>query len=205
MKYIEFREALKMFTVFSLNEIKKIDDRFHRRRLNEWQDKGYIKKVIKGYYIFSDLQLNENTLFEIANTIHRPSYVSFEMALTYYHLIPEGVYAITSVSSRKPYSYSTPLGDFIYKKMKSNLFFGYSLVNYNDKCFKIANCEKALLDYFYIHPHFKSMSDFEDLRINADAFWDQIDEEGFHYSLQKFSQKTLTERMNTFLEYMRNA
>jgi len=66
MKYLDFKEALKDFTVFSFDEIKKIDSRFHRRRLNDWQEKGYIKKIIKGYYIFSDLKINEHILFEIA-------------------------------------------------------------------------------------------------------------------------------------------
>lgn len=100
MKYLEFKEALKPFTLFSIREIKKVDNHFHRRRLNDWQEKGYIKKVIRGYYIFSDLELNENVLFEIANKILNPSYVSLEMALSYYRLIPESVYVITSVSSR---------------------------------------------------------------------------------------------------------
>lgn len=89
MQYIELKEALKGFTVFSLMDIKKVDSSFFRARLNEWQDKGYIKKVIKGYYIFSDIELSENVLFDIANRIYSPSYVSFEMALSYYHLIPE--------------------------------------------------------------------------------------------------------------------
>ncbi|MGD2013222.1 MAG: hypothetical protein PVH37_13780 [Desulfobacterales bacterium] len=70
MKYLEFREALQDFTIFSIDEIKKIDSRYHRRRLNNWQDKGYIKKVIKGHYISSDLVINEDILFEIANKIH---------------------------------------------------------------------------------------------------------------------------------------
>jgi len=204
MKYLEFKEALKLFTVFSINEIKKIDSRFHRRRLNEWQDKGYIKKVIKGYYIFSDLELNESVLFEIANKIHRPSYVSFEMALSYYDLIPESVYAITSVSSRRPYKYSTPLAEFIYRSIKPHLFFGYNLINYNSKCFKIATLEKAILDYFYINPHLKTHSDFDSLRINARSFWEQIDEKKLFSFIEKFSQKRLTKRINSFLEFMKN-
>ena len=95
MQYIELKNGLKDFTVFSVSEIRKIDPHFHRRRLNEWQDKGYIKKIIRGYYIFSDLKLSEEVLFEMANRIYAPSYVSFEMAISYYHLIPESVYGIT--------------------------------------------------------------------------------------------------------------
>ncbi|MDI6736880.1 MAG: hypothetical protein QME42_11945, partial [bacterium] len=76
MRFIELKESLRGFTIFSLLDIKMIDSNFHRRRLNEWQDKGYIKKIIKGYYIFSDLELSEHLLFEIANRIYSPSYIS---------------------------------------------------------------------------------------------------------------------------------
>lgn len=205
MKYLEFKEALKDFTVFSITEIRKIDSQFHRRRLNEWQDKGYIKKVVKGYYVFSDLELNENVLFEIANKIHRPSYISLEMALSYYHLIPESIYTITSVSSRRPGKYKTPLADFTYRRVKPELFFGYALLENNGKRFKIATLEKAILDYFYMNPHLCTQNDFDSLRINAQVLRDQIDEEKIYLYLEKFSQKRLTKRISAFLEFMRNA
>ena len=69
MQYIEFKESLKDFTIFSLNDIRRIDNLFFRTRLTEWQNKGFIKKVIKGYYIFSDLELNEKVLFEYKSAI----------------------------------------------------------------------------------------------------------------------------------------
>src|SRR3989338_7420397 len=109
MQYTELKQALKDFTVFSLADIKSLGVIFYRRRLNEWQDKGYIKKLIRGYYIFSDLELNENVLFEIANRIYDPSYVSLEAALSYYGLIPESVYGISSVSTRRTYKFKTPV------------------------------------------------------------------------------------------------
>ena len=202
MKFLEFRNALKTFTLFSINEIKKIDNNFHRRRLNEWQEKGYIKKIIRGYYMFSDLELNENGLFEIANKIHSPSYISFEMALSYYHLIPESVYGITSASTRKSYKYTTPFGKFSYRKIKPGLFFGYDLVNYDSKRFKIASIEKTVLDYFYLNPH---ITDFSTLRINAELLWEQLDENKFYIYLEKFSQKRLTKTINRFMEVMKNA
>ncbi len=205
VKYLEFKESLKDFSVFSIREIKKVDPCFHRRRLNEWQDKGYIRKVIKGKYIFSDLEINENILFEISNKIHRPSYVSLEMALSYYHLIPESTYAITAVSSRRPGNYETPLTNFSYRKIKPTLFFGYKLVQNNGKWFKIAGVEKTILDYFYLNPHLVSQSDFESLRINTKAFVEQTDKEKLFTYLQRFSQKKLTKRINSFLDFIENA
>lgn len=205
MKFLEFRAALQPFTVFSLNEIMKMDKTFHRRRLNEWQEKGYIKKIIKGFYIFSETELNENVLFEIANRIQNPSYISLEMALSYYHLIPENVYRITSVSSRRPCKLNTPIAEFTYRKIKPSLFFGYQLIPYNGKYFKIGKIEKVLLDYFYLNPNLKSESDFESLRINPDKFWSQLNEMQLNDYLAKFSCQQLTKTIKSFLEFMRNA
>lgn len=202
MQYVQLKESLKDFTVFSLNDIRRIDNTFHRRRLNEWQDKGYIKKVVKGYYIFSDLVLNENALFEIANRIYSPSYISFEMGLFYYHLIPESVYGITSASSRRTYKFKTPIAEFNYKTIKPELFFGYDIIRYDNKYFKIASPEKAILDYFYINSHLKKESDFASLRINKDMFSEQIGTKRLYAFLKKFGQKTLKNRMNSFLEFL---
>ena len=118
MRFMDFKEKLKPFSVFSLSEIRKVDSNFQRRRLNEWQEKGYIKKVIRGHYIFSDLELEESVLFEIANRIYKPSYISFEIALSYYSFIPESVYIITSASTRKTYRFSTSIGTFTYRMIK---------------------------------------------------------------------------------------
>src|SRR5579864_6761878 len=101
MRYLDLKNQLNDFIVFSLKDIRKLDSSFYNRRLSEWRRKGYIKMVRRGYYIFSDLKLSEDVLFLIANRIYSPSYVSLESALSYYGLIPEGVLSITSVSTRK--------------------------------------------------------------------------------------------------------
>jgi len=205
MQYVELKEALKDFTIFSLNDIKRIDRSFFRTRLNEWQGKGYIKKVIKGYYIFSDLELNENALFEIANKIYKPSYISFETALSFYHLIPESVYGITSASTRRTYKFKTQMAEFSYRTIKPELFFGYELVSYKNKRFKIASIEKTILDYFYINSHIKKENDFACLRMNKDIFLKQVNEEKVYHFLEKFAQKRLGKRIKSFLEFMQNA
>jgi len=202
MQYNLFRSSLKDFTIFSLNDIKQVDPLFHRRRLNEWQIKGYIKKVIKGYYVFSDLELNENMLFEIANKIYSPSYVSFEMALSYYDLIPESVYGITSASTKRTYNFKTSIAEFNYRTLKPQLYFGYEIIRYNDKSFKIASLEKAILDFFYINTHLKTYSDFGSLRFNKDIFFQKIKRGKLSAFCRKFFQKTLTNRINSFMEFM---
>ena len=205
MNYTKLKNFLKDYTIFSLNNIKMIDSSFYRRRLNEWQDKGYIKKIIRGYYIFSDLEINEYVLFEIANKIYNPSYISSEMALSYYHFIPESVYGITSVSTRRTYSFKTPIAEFIYKTVKPQLFFGYNLIKYNNKYIKIASLEKAILDYFYLHSDIKGENDFASLRLNKEIFLKEFNEEKLNKFLERFAQKSLTKRIESFGEFMKNA
>jgi len=205
MKFLELKSELRDFTIFSLNEIKNIEPGFHRRRLNEWQDKDYIKKVIRGYYIFSDLQLSEEILFKIANRVYSPSYVSLESALSYYHLIPESVYEITSISTRKTYHFRTSIGEFIYRSLKPSLFFGYNLIKFQEKYSKMASTEKALLDYFYLHSDIETEQDFDSLRINKEMFFEKMNEEKLQSFLEKFNQKKLTGRINHFWSYIRNA
>jgi len=204
MKYIDLRNALKDFTIFSINDIRKIDENFHRRRLNEWQDKGYIKKVIDKYYIFTDTELNENILFEIANRIYNPSYISLEMALSYYNLIPETVYTITSISTRRTYSFNTPVGNFEYRTVKVDYFFGYKFIDYNNHRYKIGCPEKVILDYFYLNPAIKRKIDFESLRIDRDVFFDRIDKEILFEFLERFKQKALKKRINTLFKFTGN-
>lgn len=205
MQYIELKESLKSFTVFSLADIKSVDSNFHRRRLSEWQKKGYIKKVIKGYYVFSDLEINENVLFEIANRIYAPSYISLEMALSYHGLIPESVYGITSVSTRRTYSFKTPVAEFTYRTLRQKLFLGYELVEYGKKVFKIAGVEKALLDYFYLNPGIQNRDDFASLRINKEPLFEKANKEKLKNFLKAFEQKKLTKRIESFWGFMKNA
>lgn len=205
MQYIDFQKAFKNFTVFSLVDIRQAEPEFYRRRLNEWQEKGYIKKIVKGYYIFSGLSLDEKALFEIANRIYSPSYVSFEMALSYYGLIPESVYGITSASTRKTSRFVTPVGEFIYRTIRPRLYFGFEILKNNGKPFKLASAEKALLDLFYIKPNLRDAADFEGLRINREAFRKLIDRGKMDDYLSVYAQEPLKRRINNFWEYIRHA
>jgi predicted transcriptional regulator of viral defense system len=205
MKYIDLKERLKDFSVFSIRDIEKIDDKkFYGRRLNEWQSKNYLKKIIRGYYIFSGININEELLFEVANKIYSPSYITFETALGFYNLIPEAVYGITSASTRKTNSFKTPLAEFSYRKIDKKLFFGYLIKNNGNKSYKIASMEKAILDYFYLNPILKKNSDFESLRINRNNFFEQINKDKLFNYLDIFSNKSLSKRIKNFFKYLEN-
>lgn len=206
MNYLSFRELFKDFTILSLAEIRSADPAFQRRRLNDWQEKGYLRKVLKGWYIFGDRALTEDTIFEIANRIYAPAYVSLETALAVRGLIPEAIYGITSATTRPTRSFRTPPATFLYRTLKPSLFFGYEVEAYSgQKHYSIATPEKAILDYFYLNPAFATPEDFESLRVNADAFHQQIRESVLLDYLGRFAITSLAVRINRFWRFMQNA
>ncbi len=203
MNIMEIKEKLRDFIAFSLNDIRKIDAGFDLRRLNEWQAKGYIKLIRRGHYSFSGLEMNESVLALVANKIYAPSYVSLEMALSHYNLIPEAVYGITSVTSRKTNRFKTGFGEFIYRHMKPQFMFGYKLVDYRHQNFKIAEPEKAILDYFYLNSNLNSAADFDGLRFNSEEFTQVAAKDKLQSYLAVFENKKLEQRFNRFLRYIR--
>ena len=205
MQFVEFKEKLRDFKVFNLNDIRKIEADFDLRRLNEWIGKGYLKNVRRGHYIFSDFKIDDDILLLIANKIYMPSYVSFEMALSRYNLIPEAVYAITSATSQKTNSFETFAGDFIYKHIKPELMFGYELRVRGDFSFAIAEMEKAVLDYLYLNPAIKNGDDFSGLRFNAAEFKSRADMAKFDRYAAAFGSKSLARRAKSFLNFIKNA
>ena len=115
MRYEVFRKCFIYKQIIDVREIRIVFPEFDNRRLFEWQRKGYIRKIINGYYVFSDLERDEFLLMRMANVIYAHSYISLETALGYYGLIPESVYQITSCSTRKTKSFDTPMASFRYR------------------------------------------------------------------------------------------
>ena len=205
MQYVELKEQLKNFKIFNLNDIRKIEEDFDLRRLNEWQKKNYIKKIRQGFYIFSDLEINEQALFIIANRIHEPSYISLEMALSFYGLIPEAVYGITSVTSQKTRTIKTPIGGFTYRHLKPELLFGYELRECDGHHYRMAETEKAVLDYLYFNSKIKDEESFIGARFNTDEFKKRVNMEKFNKYLAAFNNKALAKRVKKFLTYIEHA
>jgi predicted transcriptional regulator of viral defense system len=199
MNFIQFKDSLRDFPVFSISDIRAAYGGFDHRRLSEWQKKGYIQKIIKGYYLFSDVEINEDILAAIANKIYKPSYISLETALSYYRLIPESIYLITSVSTRRTYRFETPVARFAYRTIKPVLFFGYSLLSSG---IKIAFMEKAVLDFLYLNTSVRSEDDFFSLRLNKEEMLSRMNTERLRDYVQRFNQKRLANTVEHFLTWL---
>ncbi len=202
MKYIDFREAMKIYPVFSIREIEKRFPGFDNRRLNEWQKKGYIQKLRNQYYCFTDRVTEEPALYYAANTIYRPSYVSLETALAWYGFIPEGVFQVVSCTTRKTQSFETPRGRFLYRHLKESLYFGYRLEQWKAHYFLIADAEKTLIDYLYLHPDVQEVLDIEGLRWNAIAINEQVSMKKLEAYDASINIPALSRRMALLKEFL---
>lgn len=204
MKFLELKKNLQDQLLFTSGDAKKIDDDFDYRRLSEWQKKGYIKKITKGNYIFTDKDLTEEDLFSIANKIYYPSYISLQSALRYYNLIPEGVFSITSVSTKKTNRFETSVGSFDYRKIKPSLFFDYKIMGKGSSKLKIATPEKAIVDYFYLNTNYNSKKEISELRISKSTFSEKVNITKIENLLDKINSDSLNKRVAFLINYLKN-
>jgi predicted transcriptional regulator of viral defense system len=202
MNYQQFHDEMNAFPVFSIREIEKHFPDFDSRRLVEWQEKGYIQKLRNRFYYFAGNTVNERYLFFAANELYSPSYISLESALSWYGFIPEGVFQVTSCSSRKTQSFGTPLGSFSYRHIKPALFFGYRLEEWNNHHFAIAEPEKTVIDYLYLHHEIRDLVDFESLRWNSTEMNNSLLMEKIDTYASHIGSKALLKRLFILKEFL---
>lgn len=108
--------------------------------------RGDALKLRRGLYALATPIPSE---LEIANRLYHPSYISFTFALSYHHIIPETVYAITSATTRTTATFMVLGKSFVYHRIKREAFTGYTAVRINHRVIWIAEPEKALVDTLY--------------------------------------------------------
>ncbi|HLY72129.1 MAG TPA: hypothetical protein VKR53_20490 [Puia sp.] len=193
--YILFRQAFIDRRVFSRTDVIKRFPNFDSRRLVEWQRKGYIQKITNKWYLFSEISLDEMLLYRIGNCLCRPSYISLESALSYYQMIPEGVYSNQSVTTHTTVIYNTPVGSFNYRSLKPALYFGYQVLHSHQLPVLMAEPEKALLDLLYLNTSLKTAEDIEALRLNYEGWERLVDWKKFDRYARVFDSATLQKRI----------
>lgn len=214
MNFLEFQEKLFPYPVFSLKNVQTSIPRFSYRQLDRWCKKGYLCKIRRGYYSLRTVIKNdhdqavhessERFLYYLANTIYSPSYISLEKALKFYGLIPEEVFQITSVSTKKTNRFKTPFGNISYQHIKPSLFFGYQLLEFGPHKILMSDPEKALLDTLYLNPKLQTIHDFEEMRIDKIEFQEQVNLEKFNIYLHAFENQSLVKRAKLFLKAVIN-
>jgi predicted transcriptional regulator of viral defense system len=144
-----------------------------RRQLSDWIDAGKLWQLRRGLYALAPpYQKTAPHPFLVANHLASGSYVSLQSALGYHGLIPEHVPVVTSVTTRRPGEWNNPVGQFIFRHVQPDLFFGYQRLEVSSRQFAfVASQEKALLDLIYLTAQGDSPEFLQSLRLqNLDHF-----------------------------------
>lgn len=182
MKFNQLSKKLiaHRFYLFSLEELRKFYPREKpgqlRLQVHQWKRMGWLKVLRRGVYQLAWPEEKILPDFYLANRLYQPSYVSLETALSYYSLIPEVAMAVTSVAAKPTRRFKTPAGLFVYRTIKRTAFTGYRLIKEAGYEIRLAEPEKALVDYLYFQP---AKYDVQSLRLDQGG-------------LKKLSRKKLT-------------
>ena len=118
-------------------------------KIVEMVKKGWLIQLRKGLYLVSPkLTQAAPESFLIANHLYGPSYVSLESALSYWGIIPEKVYEITSVTPRLSHQMINEIGRFTFWHLPVNYYsLGLQSIEIaNKQVVLIASKEKAVCD-----------------------------------------------------------
>ncbi|MEN9446981.1 MAG: hypothetical protein RJA25_271 [Bacteroidota bacterium] len=118
-------------------------------KISELLKNGELLAVRRGLYVPGpETDLSIPNSFLIANHLRGPSYISLESALSYWNIIPERVYQISSVTLKTTKNYTTPIGRFSYQYLAAPYYsFGVQSVKLAaQQTALIASPEKALCD-----------------------------------------------------------
>lgn len=136
----------KSVSLFSINDAKKVfnieKDNTLYKLLQRLEKKDIIRRIENGKYLFSFIEVSD---FEIANFLTSPSYISLESALSFYGILSQFPYTITSITSKKSKRVIYEDKEYEFIHMKSKYLYGF----FKKNNFLIASPEKALIDELY--------------------------------------------------------
>jgi hypothetical protein len=190
VKYSDLANAVKG-PIFSRNDLAFSGYEVLDYQLSLWVKKGHLIRLKNGIYAFArDKEKLKGE--EIAFLLCQPSYLILESALAWYGFIPEIVHAYTSVTSRITRTFENVCGRFIYRHVKSGLFWGYLELKTDRGPYLLAEPEKALLDYLYLNlARINTEDDFENIRLNDEQIAKTLDRDKFLRYLQAFGVKKM--------------
>jgi len=151
MSIVELQQQLKtaIFSHDALSVILSKQVSNVNAKISYMVKQGSLIRLRKGLYTFGHAyQKSSIDIISLANLLYTPSYLSFEYALSYYGLIPERVYEVTSASLYTKKVFETPIGRFSYQPIPLEVYalgvdWLYDEVNGGKL---IATPEKALCD-----------------------------------------------------------
>ncbi len=149
MTLIKEKFGTKQFPVFTLTDMRVllnetgVSKRYLKIIINKMLKRGGLKRIRKGVYTFDD----DITVVGFA---YRPFYYGMEDALSYRNLWTQAANPIVMTTNtvreglRNFYN-----ANYLVKRVKPNLFFGFNFIRYYDFWIPVSDAEKTLIDLIY--------------------------------------------------------
>ena len=196
MNWIEFKTRMFDLGCFSIQQVYAWQPQFDRNNFFHWTNKGYLVHLRRGFYAFPEYKDKSDSAVYFAGRIYNPSYISLHSALSFYGLIPESVFQITSVTSLKTAVFRNDFGEYSYKSVRNDLMFGYLPHTFlNNRTVSYATREKALLDLLYLYPFYKTEEEIANLRLDRDILHDELNFAELESFTARFHSTALEKRM----------
>ena len=176
-------------TVFKPQELAAIwgisSYKYLKTRIGYYIKRGYLYRIAHGLYVKDK---NSFDLWEAANKLRSPSYVSLETILAKNGLVFQKYSSIFLVSNFSKVI-KTKIGEFVYRKVKEETLFNKNGIIDNG-VYCVASVERAFLDAVYLYKDYH----FDNLRL---LDWGKVFE-----LAPLYKSKTLLKRVG---EYQRDA
>ena len=207
MIILDFIERMKPLGVFSRADIGVVYPDLDPRRLYEWQLKGYVLKLRNSWYCLPDFLKEPYSTWIVANTVHAPSYISLESALSFYGILPEGVHMCTSVCTSRTLRINMAGHEYEFARLKDKHYCGYRLEDTGTygRRIRIAGPEKAMADFFYLRTSYNSEDEIRELRFNETSLDGGLDREKLLSYTEMFETLALEKRIKILLKLLGHA
>lgn len=156
-----FKEHIdtKIFYINHLKLLTNMNEHSLKIALVRLNNKKIVKRICRGFYVNP---FNIPTLEEISNQIYQPSYISLESALSSWGILSQIPQVLTCITTQLPRSFNTSSGSIEYHQIKKDYFWGFM----EREGYFIAEPEKALLDYLYLHRNKRPKLDLSELNFD---------------------------------------
>src|SRR6202158_4494603 len=119
------------------------------KALSRLADRGLLSRVAKGVYV--NRLVRDSAAEDFIKLLRPNSYVSLESALSHWGLSTQSSVALTCVTTGKPKEYQTPEFTITFRTISKRLYWGFIEKQSRYSKYAIAEPEKALLDWIYLH------------------------------------------------------
>jgi len=118
------------------------------RALTRLADRGLISRVKRGVYLNKLVQ--DFSALDFVNILNPHSYVSLESALSHWGVSTQSPVTLTCVTDGKPKQYRSTEFSIGFRKISKELFWGFIEKQTRYSKYRIAEPEKAILDWIYL-------------------------------------------------------